>query len=107
MERLKRNFQNRVTLPNDEYVGQIFKIEMMLASNDYNYTIINMGAHLFTDEVNEEVTIRQFNGNTTTYGMGHTRSAPASIDEIQQWLSEYWDNHLPLAGDSFSKQSYV
>ena len=93
MERLKRNFLNRATLPKNECVGQIFKIEMMLASNDYNYTIVNMGAHLFTDEVNEEVTIRMFNGNAITYAMGHTRSHPASIGEIQKWLSEYWNNH--------------
>ena len=88
-----RKFDNRYTLPNDEYVGQIFKIEMRLASNNHNYTIVNMGAHLFTDEVNEEVTIRMFNGNTITYAMGHTRSHPASIGEIQKWLSEYWNNH--------------
>ena len=83
-----RKFPTRVTIPNDKYVGQIFKIEMMKA--DYKYTIVNMGAHLFTDELNNEVTIRMFNGNTSTYGMGHTRSAPATIDEITTFLNDYW-----------------
>ena len=90
MERLKRNFQNRTTLPKNEYIGQIFKIEMMTG---VRYEIIDMGTYLFTDDVNLEVTIRQFNGNTRTFGMGHTRSHPASIGEIQKWLSEYWNNH--------------
>ena len=79
MNRLKRNFINRATLPNDEYVGQIFKISMTIKGE---MTIINVGAHLFTDEVNAEITIRMLNGHTRTYGMGHTWSEPASLQEI-------------------------
>lgn len=86
-ERLKRNFINRATLPKDDYIGTIIKVEMTIKGE---MTLINMGAHLFTDELNNEVTIRMFNGNTSTYGMGHTRSAPATIDEITNFLNEYW-----------------
>ena len=86
-DRLKRSFQNRVTLPKSEYVGQIFKITMPVKGVE---KIVNMGAYLFTDDENLEVTIRMFNGNTRTYGMGHTRSHPATIDEITDFLNEYW-----------------
>jgi hypothetical protein len=79
MNRLKRNFQNRTTLPKDEYVGTITKISMSINGE---MTIINVGAHLFTDEVNAEITIRMLNGHTRTYGMGHTWSEPASLQEI-------------------------
>jgi len=86
-----KNYRHRATVPSDEYLGQIFKIEMMTG---VRYDTIDMGTHLFTDDVNLEVTIRQFNGNTRTYGMGHTRSHPASIDEIQAWLSDYWQENV-------------
>ena len=78
-ERLKRNFINRSTLPKDDFIGTIIKIEMTIKGE---LTIINVGAHLFTDEVNAEITIRMFNGKTATYGMGHTWSKPATLQEI-------------------------
>ena len=79
MERLKRNFQNRTTLPNDDYIGKMIKIEMTIKGE---MTIINVGAHLFTDVVNNEITIRMLNGHTSTYGMGHTYSGIATLQEI-------------------------
>ena len=79
MERLKRNFQNRTTLPKDDYIGTTIKISMSINGE---MTIINVGAHLFTDVVNNEITIRMFNGEPRTYGMGHTWSEPASLQEI-------------------------
>ena len=79
MERLKRNFLNRATLPKDDYIGTIIKIEMTIKGE---MTLMNMGAHLFTDEINNEITIRMFNGHTSTYGMGHTWTKPATLQEI-------------------------
>ena len=78
-ERLKRNFINRTTLPKDDYIGTTIKISMSINGE---MTIINVGAHLFTDEVNAEITIRMLNGHIRTYGMGHTWSEPASLQEI-------------------------
>jgi hypothetical protein len=83
-ERLKRSFINRHTLPKDENIGRMIKVTMPVKGIE---TIIGIGAHLLTDEVNLEVTIMQFNGTTRSFGMGHTGSTWASIDEIKEWLN--------------------
>lgn len=74
---------HRHTLPKDENIGRMIKVIMPVQGVE---TIIGIGAHLLTDEVNLEVTIMQFNGTTRSFGMGHTSSTWASIDEIKEWL---------------------
>ena len=80
-------FNQRYTLPLDQHTGQIFKIEMRLKHNNNKLTIVNMGAHLLTNEDTYEVTICQFNGKPITYAMGHTFSSPASLKEIADWAT--------------------
>tara|TARA_R110001606_G_C15248826_1_gene637132 strand:+ start:335 stop:655 length:321 start_codon:yes stop_codon:yes gene_type:complete len=85
-----KKFKNRTTLPLDQYTGTVFKIEMMLSRSRMHPNerkIINIGTHLMTNEVADEITICQFNGKTITYGMGHTYSSPASLKEISDWLA--------------------
>ena len=84
-------FNQRHTLPLDQHTGQIFKTEMMLSRTRMHPSerkIVNMGAHLMTNEITDEVTICQFNGQTISYEMGHTYSSPASLAEIADWVAE-------------------
>ena len=95
-------FKNRTTLPIDQHTGTIFKIEMMLSRSRMHpseKTIINMGAHLMTNEITDEVTICQFNGQTISYEMGHTYSSPASLAEIANWVAEMQNKQAILDAD--------
>lgn len=62
-------------------------------------TIINMGAHLMTNEITDEVTICQFNGQTISYEMGHTYSSPASLAEIANWVAEKIEDNAMIEAD--------
>jgi hypothetical protein len=95
-------FKNRTTLPIGQHTGTIFKIEMMLSRTRMHpseKTIINMGAHLMTNEITDEVTICQFNGQTISYEMGHTYSSPASLAEIANWVAEKIDDQARINAD--------
>ena len=95
-------FEKRTTLPIGQHTGTIFKIEMMLSRSRMHpseKTIINMGAHLMTNEITDEVTICQFNGQTISYEMGHTYSSPASLAEIANWVAEMQNKQAILDAD--------
>jgi len=95
-------WKNRTTLPIDQHTGTIFKIEMMLSRSRMHpseKTIINMGAHLMTNEITDEVTICQFNGQTISYEMGHTYSSPASLAEIANWVAEKIEDNAMIEAD--------
>ena len=97
-----KEYMNRSTLPLDQNVGVIFKIEMNLSRSRMHpneRTIVNMGAHLLTNEIAEQVTICQFNGQDITYNMGGTYSSPASLEEIADWVAEKIEDKAILAED--------
>ena len=97
-----KEFMARSTLPLDQNVGVIFKIEMNLSRSRMHpneRTIVNMGAHLLTNEIAEQVTICQFNGQDITYNMGGTYSSPASLEEIADWVAEKIEDKAILAED--------
>ena len=97
-----KEYMNRSTLPLDQNVGVIFKIEMNLSRSRMHpneRTIVNMGAHLLTNEIAEQVTICQFNGQDITYNMGGTYSSPASLEEIADWVAEKIEDKAILAAD--------
>ena len=82
-------WKNRTTLPIDNSTGTIFKIEMNLSRSRMHpneRTIINMGAHLMTNDITEEVTICTFDDRCITYKMGNTYSSPATLQEIADWV---------------------
>ena len=97
-----KKYMNRTTLPLDQNTGVIFKIEMNLSRSRMHpneRTIVNMGAHLMTNDIAEEVTICQFNGQDITYRMGGTYSSPASLEEIADWVAEKIEDKAILAAD--------
>jgi hypothetical protein len=95
-------WKNRTTLPIDNNTGTIFKIEMNLSRSRMHpneRTIINMGAHLMTNDITEEVTICTFDDRCVTYEMGNTYSSPASLEEIADWVAEKIEDKAILAAD--------
>ena len=97
-----KKYMNRTTLPLDQNTGVIFKIEMNLSRSRMHpneRTIVNMGAHLMTNDIAEEVTICQFNGKDITYRMGGIYSSPASLEEIADWVAELQDRQAILDAD--------
>ena len=92
-----KEWKNRTTLPIEENTGTIIKIQMDLF-RDGTQTV-NMGSHLMTNYDTEEITICQFNGNTITYGMGHTYSSPATLQEIADWVAEKIDDQAIIDAD--------
>ena len=95
-------WKNRTTLPIDNSTGTIFKIEMNLSRSRMHpneRTIVNMGAHLMTNDIAEEVTICQFNGQDITYNMAGTYSSPATLQEIADWVAELQDRQAILDAD--------
>jgi len=91
-----KEWKNRTTLPIDNNTGTIFKIQMYIRDR---LTTINMGAHLMTNDITEEVTICTFNDRTITYEMGHTYSSPATLQEIADWVAELQDRQAILDAD--------
>jgi hypothetical protein len=96
-----KEWKNRTTLPIEENTGTIIKIQMDLFRDGKpnEMRTINMGSHLMTNYDTEEITICQFNGNTITYGMGHTYSSPATLQEIADWAAEKIDENLRIEAD--------
>ena len=95
-------WKNRTTLPIDNSTGTIFKIEMNLSRSRMHpneRTIINMGAHLMTNDITEEVTICTFDDRCVTYEMGNTYSSPASLEEIADWVAGMQDRQAILDAD--------
>ena len=81
-------WKNRTTLPIDNSTGTIIKIEMNLSRSRMHpneRTIINMGAHLMTNDI--------------TYEMGHTYSSPDTLQEIADWVAELQDRQAILDAD--------
>ena len=53
-----KKYMNRTTLPLDQNTGVIFKIEMNLSRSRMHpneRTIVNMGAHLMTNDIAEKI----------------------------------------------------
>lgn len=97
-----KEYMNRTTLPLDQNIGVIFKIEMNLSRSRMHpneRTIVNMGAHLLTNEIAEQVTICQFNGQDITYNMGGTYSSPATLQEIADWVAEKIEDNAMIEAD--------
>ena len=95
-----KEWKNRTTLPIDNNTGTIFKIQMRLPHKHVNHLYtVNMGAHLMTNDITEEVTICTFNDRTITYEMGHTYSSPATLQEIADWVAELQDRQAILDAD--------
>jgi hypothetical protein len=96
-----KEWKNRTTLPIDNYTGTIFKIQMNLFRDGKpnEMRTVNMGSHLMTNEDTEEVTICTFDDRTVTYGMGHTYSSPATLQEIADWVAEMQDRQAILDAD--------
>ena len=93
-------WKNRTTLPIDQNTGTIFKIQMRLPHKHVNHLYtVNIGAHLMTNDDTEEVTICTLDGKTVTYGMGHTYSSPATLQEIADWVAEKIDENLRLEAE--------
>ena len=95
-------WKNRTTLPIDNSTGTIIKIEMNLSRSRMHPNermIVNMGAHLMTNDITEEVTICQFNGQDITYRMGGTYSSPATLQEIADWVAEKIEDNAMIEAD--------
>ena len=95
-------WKNRTTLSINNNTGTIFKIEMNLSGSrgaNREKMIVDMGAHLMTNDITEEVTICTFNDRTVTYKMGHTYSSPATLQEIADWVAELQDRQAILDAD--------
>ena len=96
-----KEWKNRTTLPIEENTGTIIKIQMDLFRDGKpnEMRTVNMGSHLMTNYDTEEITICQFNGNTITYGMGHTYSSPATLQEIADWVAEMQDRQAIIKAE--------
>lgn len=96
-----KEWKNRTTLPIEENTGTIIKIQMDLFRDGKpnEMRTINMGSHLMTNYDTEEITICQFNGNTITYGMGHTYSSPATLEEIADWVAEMQERQARIKAE--------